>query len=396
MKIGLLLPTILASQQYNSRIFAPKGLFIYLADGLVDRGHEVYVYTSADIKTKAKLIPGDKELETNHLYSIKDIWEQSHIRQLMSENKKANEYNLELLSRSFIHAQKNKLDIIHVYADFNSYYFSSFVKIPLVFTLHDPVFPKDTFEYWRLKHFSKHYHIALSHQQKNQYEKAISLKPVAVIYHGIDLKKFQFSVDCDNHMSMIGRFIPEKGFAEGIKLAIQLKTPLSIASSSNYEKTSYYVNEIKPYLSSPYISKLEFLGPDQRDYVLKKARVFLFPIQWEEPFGLTMIEAMANGTPVIAFARGSAPEIIKDGETGFLVNPSEEDIRGSWITKKSGFEGFKEAVKKIYALPDKKYKEMRYACRSHVEKNFTVERMIGDHEKTYSEIIEKSTKNIKD
>lgn len=102
-----------------------------------------------------------------------------------------------------------------------------------------------------------------------------------------------------------------------------------------------------------------------------------------------MIESMACGTPVVAFARGSVPEIIKDGETGFIVNPSDDDIRGNWIIKKTGIEGLCEAVERIYSMPEKQYLEMRKACRAHVEKHFTVERMVDEYEKVYEEILAK-------
>lgn len=100
-----------------------------------------------------------------------------------------------------------------------------------------------------------------------------------------------------------------------------------------------------------------------------------------------MIEAMACGTPVVAYARGSVPEVIKDGETGFIVNPSDTDIRGNWIIKKTGIEGLCEAVERIYSMPEDQYRQMRRNCRAHVEKNFTVERMVDEYEKVYKEIL---------
>ena len=101
---------------------------------------------------------------------------------------------------------------------------------------------------------------------------------------------------------------------------------------------------------------------------------------------------MACGTPVIAYARGSVPEIIKDGETGFIINSSEQDKRGDWIIKKTGIEGLCEAVEKIYSLSVEQYKQMRKNCRVHVETHFTVERMTDDYEKIYQQIIEKNKK----
>jgi glycosyltransferase involved in cell wall biosynthesis len=102
---------------------------------------------------------------------------------------------------------------------------------------------------------------------------------------------------------------------------------------------------------------------------------------------MVMIEAMACGTPVVAFARGSVPEVIKDGETGFIVNPSDEDKQGDWIFKRTGVDGFGEAVERIYSMPDTEYRKMRYACRRHVEENFTVEKMVNGYETVYRKIL---------
>jgi glycosyltransferase involved in cell wall biosynthesis len=98
-------------------------------------------------------------------------------------------------------------------------------------------------------------------------------------------------------------------------------------------------------------------------------------------------ESMACGTPVITYARGSAPEIIIDGVTGFLVNQSEELKRGNWIIKKTGIDGLCEAIERIYTMPENQYRQIRKACRTHVEQNFTVEKMIDGYEKVYEKIL---------
>ena len=106
-----------------------------------------------------------------------------------------------------------------------------------------------------------------------------------------------------------------------------------------------------------------------------------------EPFGLVMLEAMACGTPIVAYARGSIPEVIEDGKTGFLVNNSQDDIRGNWIIKKTGVEGIKEAIDKIYSMSKDEYQKMRLACRNHIEKNFSVGKMVNEYKKVYQQIV---------
>jgi glycosyltransferase involved in cell wall biosynthesis len=121
---------------------------------------------------------------------------------------------------------------------------------------------------------------------------------------------------------------------------------------------------------------------------LGNARAFMFPIHWEEPFGLVMAEAMACGTPVIGYARGSVPEIVRDGVTGFIIDPPDGDgfpisESGKWIIKKRGVEGLIEAIGRVREID-------RAACRRHVEENFTVEKMVAGYEEVYKKIIERA------
>ena len=125
---------------------------------------------------------------------------------------------------------------------------------------------------------------------------------------------------------------------------------------------------------------------EAKNQLYGKASYFLYPIVWEEPFGLVFLEAMASGTPVIAFAKGAVPEIIKDGETGFIVNPLDNDIRGDWIIKKTGIEGLAQAIEKISSMSDTEYRQMRQNCRKHVEENFIVEKMANEYVEVYKKI----------
>ncbi|MBI3342349.1 glycosyltransferase [Candidatus Curtissbacteria bacterium] len=128
------------------------------------------------------------------------------------------------------------------------------------------------------------------------------------------------------------------------------------------------------------VNLVGFVENSKTPKYFQRSKLHLNPIQWEEPFGLTTIESMSCGTPVVAFARGSMPEIIKDGENGLLVNPSDTDIRGDWIIKRTGVAGFIDAVNWIYRMSTIDYRSMRIKCSKYVQENFTIDTMVKKYE----------------
>lgn len=205
------------------------------------------------------------------------------------------------------------------------------------------------------------------------------------IPHGIDTDKIPFIEDGEK-LLWFGRLDPamRKGAPEAITIANKLKKSINVFTHIEDEK--YFDSAIKPILT-PYTN---FQTDRPRSEYFKDAKLFVLPLQWEEPFGLTIVEAMASGTPVIAYARGAVPEIIRDGETGFIVNSSESDQRGNWTIKRTGEEGMFEAIEKIYSLPPERYQAMRHTCREYVKKNFSVEKMVDGYEKAYVTILKKT------
>lgn len=298
-------------------------------------------------------------------------------------------FELALISKAL--TMESQFDLFHFHISCGELIlpFAPLVKKPILITLHgnlNTVFQKKYFKLY--PPFSNVYFVSIS---KNQRKPIPGLNYVKTIYHGIDTNKFSFSLGFNNDFIMwAGRAVPQKGFKEALSVIDKVNKKGKIFALPKTEYLKWFEDVLK--LKS---EKIEVELDFERERLItffQSAKVFLNPIQWEEPFGLVMIESMACGTPVVAFARGSVPELIKDGKTGFIVNPSDDDIRGDWIIKKTGIEGLCEAVERIYSMPEKEYQEMRYNCRKHVEKHFTAEKMVDEYIKVYKKLIRKKEK----
>ena len=347
---------------------APEKIMWLITENLIKKGHEVTLFASGDSKTNAKLI---------------SVTEKSTSLFLLEKTEKRIDYENFLISKCYEMARKGQFDIIHSIFDVRSAFYAKFVSTPTVSTLHSPLTGhKKTI----LENFKKdQYYVSISNAQRKPIP---DLNYIATIYHGIDLKNnnFTFNSKGGNYMLFVGRLVPEKGIKQIISIAkkFQKKTYLL---GTGLEESDFWNIDVKLNIDNKLIYQIGFLPQEELTKYYQNSKLFLFPIQWEEPFGLVMIESMACGTPIVAFARGSVPEVIKDGETGFIVNPSDDDIRGDFIIKKTGIEGLCDAVEKIYSMPEDQYRKMRRACREHVEKNFTVEKMVDAYEKVYEEIL---------
>ncbi len=387
MKIGLALPSIFASETlYPKRIFAPKDLFVDLANGLVGKGIKVIVFAPSDIGTKTRIVSPSSNyfLDSVDYYKLRN--EEKSKREIMVSEFKKRNFELDCLSLGFSYLQKGEVDLLHIYHDsflFIPHYLERLVNRPVVYSLHDPLPVKNSLEYFELQKFKDHNYISLSHaMQKGD----LNLNFIKNIYHGIRLEKFSFIQKSEQYMLFIGRLVPEKGADDAIKVSQRTGKKLKLAFNLDQDNGHYYDLQIKPYLGHNGVEHLGMLKSPRREEVMGRAKCLLFPIKWEEPFGMVMIEAMACGTPVIAYSRGSVPEIIKDGVTGFVVNESYEHKRGDYIIKKTGVDGLIEAAEKIYKMPQDQYLQLRKNCRRLVEEKFTVEKMVENYQKVYKSL----------
>lgn len=276
-------------------------------------------------------------------------------------------------------------DIIHnhTYPEFINLMVLDKIRTPMITTVHAQATEElDNV----LSLFSKTTLVALSNAHKKLFKKAIINE---VVYNGIDTNLYAFSKNQGDYLLWLGRLSKSKDKngefldPKGVRWAIELakKTGEKLLLSGNVEDMDFYNRDVKPYLSE----KIQWVGPVSSEQMLKReqvvglmqgAKAYLMTINWEEPFGLVMVEAMSCGTPVIAFNRGSVPEIVVNGLTGYVTDYS------------SGIDGLVRTVNTLNALSEEDYNQMRFACRKHIKENFNIEQMVNNYEKLYIRIIE--------
>lgn len=381
MKIGILLPSILASKPYlTGRIFAPLYPAVDLADALIQKQHEVYFYGSGDIQTKATVVPGNPALTDKAIFYYQFRYRSKEEQSYSTSEIVKRDFEYDLTLKAYKDAMSGKLDVIHSYHDFGAHYFNDLTKFPTIYTLHDPL-PKDknTIEYYRFSQFKDHNYISISNAQR---EGIVKLNFVDTVYHGLKIEEFEFEKNPQEHLIYFGRMLEDKGVDAAIQIALKVGIPLNIASSNvmaNIAK-DYFDTKVAPFIDGKKVSLDGFFKGKEKSDFIKKGKAFLFPLKWPEPFGLTMIEAMACGTPVIAYNRGSVSEIVRDGLTGFIIEPDDSPFDSKWVIKTKGTEGLIEAVKRIREID-------RSACRKHVQDNFTIEKMVEGYERVYQKIL---------
>jgi len=369
LKVLVLAPSMYMSpEKFSDMIYAPRDYMINLVNGLKARGHEVYFFTAPDVKANVQSMGGDSYPLKNNL--IRDRYKSRFLTkeyQVQSATIVQNSYEVDVIIKALKFVRTHKVDIVHT-DSYLVHFFEDLFPIPIVYVVHEPLPTSKSYEYWVMRQFRDHNYISISKSQQDTGE--VRLNFVGNVYHGLDPEKYQFSETSGKYFCFIGRVLKEKGLDIAIQVAKETNIPLKFATSDAYERTIYYEKEIKPYLDLPIVKNVGFVSGEKKSNFLKKSRALLFPVSWSEPFGLVLIEAMACGTPVIAFDCGSVSEVIENGKTGFIVSPKE------------GVNGFIKAIRRLPTID-------RKACRKALEHKFTVEKMIAGYESIYARVLAK-------
>lgn len=314
----------------------------YLTEALTEQGHEVTLFASGDSVTAATLVPMVERglrLDPGH-----PDWVMRHVM---------------MVDRVF--EQAASFDVIHFHIDYLHYPLARHSATPCVTTLHGRLDLKDL----RPLHaqFATHPLVSISDAQRLPLPDA---HWCGTVYHGLPPDLYRFHAQPQDYFAFIGRISPEKRVDQAIEIALACGKPLRIAAKVDPADRAYFEREIEPLLAHPLIEYVGEIGDHEKNDFLGNARALLFPIDWPEPFGLVMIEAFACGLPVVAYGKGSVPEVMQDGVTGYVVNDLAAAI---------------EAAGRIDRID-------RHRCREAFEQRFTADRMARHYVQVYQSLLD--------
>lgn len=316
----------------------------YLTEELVREGHEVTLFASGDSRTSARLVPcSPRSLRLGK--AVDSL--AHHIRMLEQVFQRAEEF-----------------DLIHYHIDYLHFPLSRRSSINHLTTLHGRLDLPDLPSLY--DEFSEMPLISISDSQRKPLPQA---NWIETVYHGLPPSSFTFREKAEEYLLFLGRISPEKRVDRAIEIALRANRKLKICAKIDRADRYYFNKHIKHLLENPLIEFIGEVGHEKKNELLGGAAALLFPIDWPEPFGLVMIEALACGTPVIAFPCGSVPEILVHAETGFIVNE---------------IEGAVEAVNRIGSIDRKR-------CRREFEERFTDRHMAEDYVRIYEQRLARRT-----
>jgi len=321
----------------------------YITEELVRRGHQVTLFASGDSQTGARLASGCPQ-------SLR----------LAGKPELGAFLQLPMLSEVYEGAA-NRFDVIHSHIDYWSFPFARLTSVPTVATMHGRL---DIEELHPV--YARYRNVPLVSISDAQRAPLPLMNWVDTIYHGLPRDLLRFSPGPGKYLAFLGRISPEKRPDLAIEVARRVGIPLKIAAKVDAVDRDYFGTVIKPLLSPPDVEYIGEIGESEKSEFLGNALAFMFTIDWPEPFGLAMIEALACGTPVIARPCGSIPEIVRPGVTGFVASSVDEMVA---------------AVGKIGELS-------RQECRTEFENRFTAEIMVDRYEQVYRQLIEPEQRKV--
>ena len=313
----------------------------YLTEELVNQGHEVTLFASGDSVTAAQLVAACPESLRLNKQCIDSL---AHHVVMLEE----------------VFQQANKFDIVHFHIDYLHFPLSSRHNLHHVTTLHGRLDLPDLIPLYQ--RFPTMPVVSISNAQRKPLE---WINWQGTVYHGLPQSLYNFHEVPGKYLAFLGRISPEKRVDRAIEIAKRLGMELKIAAKVDPVDREYFQAIIKPLLNDSLVEYVGEITEHEKDAFLGHAYALLFPIDWQEPFGLVMIEAMATGTPVIAFPCGSVPEVLDNGVTGFIVKDSDEAVK---------------VVDQVSSLS-------RQKCRLKFEERFTAARMAEDYVAIYNRLI---------
>jgi glycosyltransferase involved in cell wall biosynthesis len=317
----------------------------YLTEELVRMGHEVTLFASGDSQTSAELRPACQ-------------------RALRLDDSRGDPIARHLLMIEQVAALEADFDVAHFHTDYLHFPVARRLRTPHVTTLHGRLDIPD------LRHVYDEFGdvpvVSISDSQRIPLPQA---NWVSTIHHGIPASLLQFTPRPEGYFAFVGRISPEKRADRAIAIATSLGIPIKIAAKVDKADQVYFDDHIVGLLDHPLVEFIGEIGDAEKSAFLGQARALLFPIDWPEPFGLVMIEAMACGTPVVAFGHGAVPEVLEDGVTGFIVDTLEDAV---------------VAASRVGDLD-------RARIRAVFDERFTAERMARDYVELYTRLADRDT-----
>jgi glycosyltransferase involved in cell wall biosynthesis len=314
----------------------------YLCDQLVEQGHEVTLFATGDSLTQGRLIAAcDQALRLDSNVVEPQAHDAFQLDQVLE------------------HA--DSFDLIHFHTGYSHFPLSRRLKTPTLTTFHGRL---DIPDLKRLFRSAKDLPVvSISNSQRKPF---LKMNWQGTVYHGLPLNLYRPGTGTGGYLAFLGRICPEKRVDRAIKIAERVNMKLKIAAKIDAADSQYVETEVGSLLEHPLVEFIGECGGSEKEKFLGDAYALLFPIDWPEPFGLVMIEAMACGTPVIAYRHGSIPEVIEEGVTGFIVDGPKDAIR---------------AAERISMLSRKR-------CRRVFEQRFSASRMAADYLAVYQRLIE--------